>query len=79
MALIDSAFDKDGQVKQVITDSLFELGKKQPALVLSSCLYYLKKHSKVNKMPFHHLVSHVGPLCFFKPAAFRRAAGQVQS
>ena len=47
MALIDSAYDKDGRVKQVITDSLFELGKKQPALVLSSCHYYLVKHSKV--------------------------------
>ena len=48
MALIDAAFDKDGAVKQVITDSLFELGKKQPALVLSSCHSYLVKHSKVH-------------------------------
>ena len=47
MALIDSAYDKDGGVKQVISDSLFELGKKQPALVLSSCHSYLVKHSKV--------------------------------
>ena len=48
MALIDAAYDKDGAVKQVITDSLFELGKKQPALVLSSCHSYLVKHSKVH-------------------------------
>ncbi len=47
MALIDSAYDKEEGVRHVITDSLFELGKKQPALVLSSCHSYLVKHSKV--------------------------------
>ena len=48
MALIDSAFDKDENVREIICSSLFDLGRKQPAMVLSSCHSYLVKHSKVS-------------------------------
>ena len=54
MALIDSAYDKDSTVRSAICQSLFELGKKQPALVLSTGHNYLLKHSKV--MPQVHNV-----------------------
>ena len=47
MALIDSAHDKDEDTKEVIGTALFDLGKKKPMLVLSTCHSYLKKHSKV--------------------------------
>lgn len=50
MALIDSANDKDKSVKGVVSSSLHELGCKQPALVLSSCLNYLVKHAKVGSL-----------------------------
>ena len=48
MALIEAAFDKDPNVRTILESSLFELGKKQPDLVLSSCNSFLIKHSKVN-------------------------------
>lgn len=47
MALIDSAYDDDQDVRDTIANALFNLGKKQPALVLSSCHSYLGKHAKV--------------------------------
>ena len=47
MALIDSAFDRSEDCQTIIASSLFNLGKKKPELVLSSCYSYLKKHSKV--------------------------------
>ena len=50
MALIDAAHDSDSSTKEIIENSLFDLGKKKPDLILSSCYSYLKKHSKVDKM-----------------------------
>lgn len=47
MALIDSAFDRNEECQDIIGLSLFNLGKKKPELVLSSCYSYLHKHSKV--------------------------------
>lgn len=47
MALIDAAHDRDEETKSVIGNALFELGKKKPHLVLSTCHFYLKKHNKV--------------------------------
>jgi len=47
MALIEAAFDKDASVREVIGSSLFRLGQKHPALVLSSCNSYLFKQPKV--------------------------------
>ena len=46
-ALIDAAYDKEPHVQDVICNSLCEVGKKRPNLVLSSCHGYLLKHSKV--------------------------------
>ena len=48
MAMIDAANDNDISTKEVIENSLFDLGKKKPGLILSSCHSYLKKHSKVH-------------------------------
>ena len=48
MALIDAAYDKKVEVRQDIARALYELGKKQPELVLSSCNSYLNKHQKVS-------------------------------
>ena len=50
MALIDAAYDKDPNVRKSIITSLHGLGKKQPALVLSSCHSFLVSHAKVNYM-----------------------------
>jgi len=47
MALIEAAYDKDVDVREVIGSSLFQLGQKHPALVLSSCNSYLFKQPKV--------------------------------
>ncbi|WAR11640.1 MROH1-like protein, partial [Mya arenaria] len=47
MALIDSAFDKNEECQDVISQSLFALGRKIPELVLSSCYSYLKQHGKL--------------------------------
>jgi len=47
MALLEAAFDKDESVRNVIGTSLYDLGRKQPALMLSSCGYYLEKNPKV--------------------------------
>jgi len=49
MALIEAASDKDVNVQEVIGSSLFRLGEKHPALVLSSCNSYLFKQTKVVK------------------------------
>ena len=51
MALIDAAFDRSEDCQDIIGLSLFNLGKKRPELVLSSCNSYLKKHSKVSTRP----------------------------
>ncbi|GFS16071.1 maestro heat-like repeat family member 1 [Elysia marginata] len=48
MALIDAAHDSDETTRQVIASSVFDLGRKKPGLVLSSCHSYLKKHSKLS-------------------------------
>ena len=47
MALLEGAYDKEEAVRGAIMNALNDLGKKQPALVLSSCHSYLAKHSKV--------------------------------
>jgi hypothetical protein len=47
MAMIDAAYDKESDCRDQICDALFDLGKRKPALVLSSCHSYLKKHNKV--------------------------------
>lgn len=47
MALIDAAFDRSEECQDIIAASLFNLGRKKPELVLSSCYSYLKKHSKL--------------------------------
>ncbi|XP_025115241.1 maestro heat-like repeat-containing protein family member 1 isoform X3 [Pomacea canaliculata] len=49
MALIDAAHDRDEETKSVIGNALFELGKKKPHLVLSTCHFYLKKHNKLSQ------------------------------
>ncbi|XP_074645058.1 maestro heat-like repeat-containing protein family member 1 [Tubulanus polymorphus] len=49
MALIDAAHDKSEKVRNVISSSLVELGKKQPAMVLSSCHAYIAKHTKLGQ------------------------------
>ena len=47
MALIDVAYDVEHEVRDIIATSLVELGKKQPELLLTSCLIYLQRHTKV--------------------------------
>lgn len=47
MALIDSANDRTEEGQEQISQALYDLGKHKPALVLSSCYSYLKKHTKV--------------------------------
>ena len=67
MALIDAAFDKDLSVRSSIQSSLHSLGKKKPALVLSSCLKYLNQHAKVefNAVPILPTLLHTDSLWFF--------------
>lgn len=48
MSLIDGAYDKQKVVKDVISLSLVNIGKKKSKLVLSSCHSYLRKYTKVN-------------------------------
>lgn len=47
IALIDAAYDRNEECQDVIGVSLFNLGKRRPELVLSSCNSYLKKHSRL--------------------------------
>lgn len=49
LAMIDAAYDKESDCRDQICDALFDLGKRRPGLVLSSCYSYLKKHNKVCK------------------------------
>ncbi|OWF48217.1 Maestro heat-like repeat-containing protein family member 1 [Mizuhopecten yessoensis] len=49
MALIDAAYDRDDECQEQICNALFDMGRQKPALVLSSCYAYLKKHSKLVK------------------------------
>lgn len=51
MSLIDGAYDKQKEVKDVISLSLVNIGKKKSKLVLSSCHSYLRKYGK---LPKHH-------------------------
>lgn len=50
MALIDSANDRTEEGQEQISQALYDMGKHKPALVLSSCYSYLKKHTKVELM-----------------------------
>ncbi|XP_061166579.1 maestro heat-like repeat-containing protein family member 1 isoform X3 [Saccostrea echinata] len=47
MALIDAANDRTEEGQEQISQALFDLGKHKPALVLSCCYSYLKKHTKL--------------------------------
>eukprot|EP00795_Rhopilema_esculentum_P001016 gene1016-15340_t len=47
IALIDVAHDKKQEVRDDISRTLVELGKRQPFLVLSSCNSYLNKHQRL--------------------------------
>ena len=47
MALIAAANDGSDEVRTTIFNGLRSLGKKKPALVLSSAEVYLNKHKKV--------------------------------
>ena len=49
MALIDAAYDKQKAVRDAVCSALYDLGLKQPKLVLSSCSSYLTKHAKVGQ------------------------------
>lgn len=53
MALIDSANDRTEEGQEQISQALYDLGKHKPALVLSSCYSYLKKHTKVELMDYN--------------------------
>ncbi|KAL5022847.1 hypothetical protein ScPMuIL_002002 [Solemya velum] len=48
IAMIDAVYDQDSSCQEMLGNALFDLGKKKPALVLSSCYSYLKKHSKLS-------------------------------
>ncbi|XP_071959367.1 maestro heat-like repeat-containing protein family member 1 [Antedon mediterranea] len=48
-ALVDAAYDKKPEVRNIISSSLVDIGKQKPGMVLSSCHVYLKKHSKLQK------------------------------
>ncbi|XP_019641769.1 PREDICTED: maestro heat-like repeat-containing protein family member 1 isoform X1 [Branchiostoma belcheri] len=47
MALIDAAYDKNENVRELIGTSLYDLGRKQPVMVLSSLHSYLIRHAKL--------------------------------
>jgi hypothetical protein len=47
MALAKAAYDKETGVRRTIINSLTELGRKQPNLLLSTCLDFLMNHRKV--------------------------------
>ena len=49
-SLIDAAFDKSKDVREDMSRTLHELGKRQPLLVLSLCNSYLIKHQKVSSV-----------------------------
>eukprot|EP00013_Stygamoeba_regulata_P006034 CAMPEP_0177640424 /NCGR_PEP_ID=MMETSP0447-20121125/6535_1 /TAXON_ID=0 /ORGANISM="Stygamoeba regulata, Strain BSH-02190019" /LENGTH=1747 /DNA_ID=CAMNT_0019142493 /DNA_START=242 /DNA_END=5485 /DNA_ORIENTATION=- len=46
MALAKAVYDKETGVRRTIINSLTELGRKQPNLLLSTCLEYLMKNQK---------------------------------
>ncbi|XP_054723118.1 maestro heat-like repeat-containing protein family member 1 [Uloborus diversus] len=46
-ALIDATLDRNDNVTQAVQTSLFNIGKHQPNLVLSSCHSYLSRHPKL--------------------------------
>ncbi|XP_033117617.1 maestro heat-like repeat-containing protein family member 1 isoform X2 [Anneissia japonica] len=48
-ALVDAAYDKKPEVRNIISSSLVDIGKQQPTMVLSCCHVYLKKHSKLQR------------------------------
>ena len=59
MAMIDAAYDKESDCRDQICDALFDLGKRKPALVLSSCYSYLKKHNKVKYFSIENTIKPV--------------------
>ena len=63
MALIEAAYDKDSHVQEVVGASLFGLGQKHPALVLSSCNMYLFKQPKVCMFNVYIWPSHYTTFC----------------
>lgn len=65
MALIDSANDRTEEGQEQISQALYDLGKHKPALVLSSCYSYLKKHTKVGLIEACSIITHM-PLTHVK-------------
>jgi 3-methyladenine DNA glycosylase AlkC len=53
MALINSANDDNGQVRNSLARSLQDIGKKQPNLVLVSCYDFMVKNQKVENHYFY--------------------------
>jgi 3-methyladenine DNA glycosylase AlkC len=47
MSLLNAAYDSDSGVRSSIAKSLYDIGKKQPNLVVSSCNELLKTNNKV--------------------------------
>lgn len=64
MALIEAAYDREPAAREVIQEALFNIGKKQPVLLLSSCEAYLCKHKRVSRaglgLPLCRLVVPLG-------------------
>eukprot|EP00041_Stephanoeca_diplocostata_P036701 m.1350360 g.1350360 ORF g.1350360 m.1350360 type:complete len:1108 (+) comp24920_c0_seq2:247-3570(+) len=59
MALIEAANDKDDNPKAMVGEALHTLGKKKPALLLSSCEHFLLKHKR---LPLPHRVAILGTM-----------------
>lgn len=59
MALIDACYDKQKTVRDAMCSALYDLGVKQPILVMSSCSSYLAKHAKVSVNVWSHFSTHV--------------------
>jgi len=47
MALIEGAYDNDDSVRKTVCDSLIDIGRYEPSLVLSFAGNYLQSNPKV--------------------------------
>lgn len=45
--LVEGAYDREGSVREEISNSLCEIGSHEPHLVLSACASFLDKNPKV--------------------------------
>lgn len=50
LGLIQSADDKNEVVKEAISDALYNIGKREVNLVISTCLNYLVSNLKVSML-----------------------------